>query len=371
MSGAKRHLKILHVDPEKEWAGGETQVMGLLSSLSSRAHENQLLCHPEGVLIEQAQKIGIKTIHLRVANDLDLRPILGLKKLIQKEQFDIVHFHTHRAHGISLWLWRVRPGVKYVVTRRMDYPVKRNWYTDRLYNRRVDGVVAISEKIRDLLIEGGVRSERIRVIHSGIKLALFEQLPKEGSASTRPTIGTVAVLEHRKGHRYLLEAARILKERGSRPRFLLAGEGKEKAYLEQLVARWGLQREVVFMNFVSDIPNFLNGIDIFVLPSLNEGLGVSVIEAMAAGKPVVASRVGGIPELVQDRITGLLVPPEDPQALAQAISHLLSERALMESMGVMARKRVQRDLTMEQMAQKNEAFYYELVAGSEARGPLP
>lgn len=362
MGEARRQLRILHVDPEKDWAGGETQVMGLIERLSSHGHENALLCHPDGQLTEVARRMNVRTLSFRVRNDLDLRPVFGLKKLIQKEAFDIVHFHTKRAHGLSLWLWRVRPEVRYVVTRRMDYPVKRSWYNDRLYNRRVDGVVAISEKIRDLLLEGGVKSEKIRVIHSGIDLRPYSVEPVERQSSTRPTLGTVAVLERRKGHRYLLEAAKILRERGIRPRILLAGRGKERAYLEQLVTRWGLQREVVFMDFVSDVPNFLRSIDLFVLPSLNEGLGVSIIEAMAAGRPVVASGVGGIPELVQDRMTGLLVPPGDAQKLAEAIARLLSEPSLMETMGAVARKKVQRDLSMEQMADKNEDFYYELLA---------
>jgi len=361
MNPLNRQLRILHVDPEKRWAGGETQVMGLVERLSSRRHENVLLCHPDGLLIEAARRMNVRTLPFKMRNDLDLRPVFGLKKLIEKEEFDIVHFHTKRAHGLALWLWRVRPGVRYVVTRRMDYPVKRSWYNDRLYNRRVDGVVAISAKIRDLLIEGGVQSEKIRVIYSGIDPRPFSLEIDKPRASSLPTVGTVAVLERRKGHRYLLEAAKILKDKGVRPRILLAGAGQERAFLEQLVTRWGLQREVVFMEFVSDVPNFLAGIDLFVLPSLNEGLGVSIIEAMAAGKPVVASRVGGIPELVQDRITGLLVPPGNAQALAEAISHLLSEPSMMESMGTMAKRRVQRDLTMDHMADQNETFYNELL----------
>ncbi len=367
MAKTNRHLKILHVDPEKEWAGGETQVMGLLTKLTSWGHENHLLCHPEGALIDEVQRVDVKIIPLRVRNDLDLRPVFRLKKLIQKEAYDIVHFHTKRAHGLALWLWRARPGVRYVVTRRMDYPVKRNWYHNRLYNSRVDGVVAISDKIREVLIEGGVQAEKIRVIYSGIELGRFHPEALGDRTSHRPTIGTVAVLEPRKGHRYLLEAARILQDQGIRPRILLAGEGKEKAYLEQRAVRIGVQRDVVFLGFVSNIPSFLNGIDLFVLPSLNEGLGVSVIEAMAAGKPVVASLVGGVPELVQHRLTGLLVPPGDPQALAQALAQLLGDPSLMDSMGAMARKRVQRDLTMEQMAKKNEEFYYELLEGAAER----
>ena len=115
------------------------------------------------------------------------------------------------------------------------------------------------------------------------------------------------------------------------------------------------------MGFVSDIPSFLSTIDIFVLPSLYEGLGVAVLEAMAAGKPVVATKVGGLTELVEDQITGLLVPPEDPSALARSISQLVSQRGLAEEMGARAWERVQKHFTVEQMAKKNEDYYYDLL----------
>jgi len=364
VEGTDRPLKILHVDPEKDWAGGQTQVLGLLSYLSRNNHENHLLCHPDGVIRGKAQKIDIKTFSLKVKNDLDLLPVFRLKKLIREEQYDIVHLHTKRAHALCFWLGQIHPGLKYVVTRRMDYRMKKNWYNDRLYNKQVDGVVAISKKIAALLAEGGVNREKIRVIHSGIDPQPFKIEHEEEPNSTRLVIGTVAVLEQRKGHRFLLEAARLLKEQGIRLRYLFAGEGAERNYLEQLVLKWGLQEEVAFMSFVFDIPAFLSSIDIFVLPSLYEGLGVSVIEAMAAGKPVVASRVGGIPELVEDHITGLLVPSGDPPALARVISNLLSQRDVQERMGIKGRERVQQHFTLELMAKRNEEFYYELLQDS-------
>ena len=364
----RRPLKILHIDPEKGWGGGESQVLGLLGYLSRRGHRNHLLGHPEGPLFREARGSGVEAFPLTVRNDIDFRPVFSLKRLIRKERYDIVHFHTKRAHALSLWLGRIGPGIRYVVTRRMDYPVKRNWYNDYLYNRQVDGVVAISRKIVDLLVEGGVRSERIRLIHSGIDPAPFGK----GDASTAdaaPTvIGTVAVLEERKGHRFLLEAAALLKQQGHRLKYRLAGEGSERRRLRQLVLEKGLQEEVEFAGFVSDIPAFLSAIDIFALPSLYEGLGVAVLEAMAAGKAVVATRAGGLPELVDDTITGVLVPQQDSRALARAIETLIRQKALVRQMGARGRERVLRHFTMEQMAKKNEDYYYELLQAHAGQG---
>jgi glycosyltransferase involved in cell wall biosynthesis len=245
----------------------------------------------------------------------------------------------------------------------MDYPLKKSWHHHYLYNRQVDGIVAISEKIADILAEGGVRKQKIRVIYSGVDPAPFAEARKAVYGSEVPVIGTVAVLEERKGHRYLLEAAAHLKRQGHRLTYRFAGEGSRREELQGLVRELGLQEEVSFLGFVSDIPSFLASIDLLVLPSLYEGLGVSVLEAMAAGRAVVASRVGGLPELIEDSITGLLVPPKDSSALARAIAALVFQRSRMKEMGEKAWKRVEQNFTMERMAKQNEEYYYELLRG--------
>jgi glycosyltransferase involved in cell wall biosynthesis len=356
-----RPLKILHIDPERAWGGGENQVMGLLGFLSLRGHQNHLLCDPEGRLLQEAQKKGVSGFPLRIRNEIDLRAVLFLRRLIRDQRYDIIHYHTKRAHGLALWLGRREPRTKSVVTRRMDYPVRPNWHTRCLYNRCVDGAVAISKKIAELLIEGGVQREKIRVIHSGVDPVPFRKERRRKPISAPRAIGTVAVLEERKGHRFLLEAAALLRQRGCQLRIHFAGDGSWRNELQTMTAQLGLEKEVVFHGFVADIPAFLADIDIFVLPSLYEGLGVAAIEAMAAGKPVIATRAGGLPELVEDGINGFLVPEGDPEMLAESISRLLSREGLIEEMGQKGWERVQRDLTMEQMAKKNEHYYYELL----------
>lgn len=321
-------------------------------------------------MFEAAQAKKITTYPFVIRNDLDFRPVFALRRLIREQVYDIVHFHTKRAHALSLVLGRTHPELRYIVTRRMDYPVKRNWYTRRLYNQRVDGVVAISHKIAEVLIAAGVQREKIKVIHSGIDPRHFQMASATVSSSGKNVIGTAAVLEERKGHRFLLEAAALLKEQGLRLTYRFAGEGSERESLQRIAYRLGLRDEVLFLGFVSDIPTFLSSVDIFVLPSLYEGLGIAVLEAMAAGKPVVASRTGGIPELVIDRVTGLLVPPKDPGALARAILHLVSQAGLGRRMGDKGREQVLERFTMEQMAKKNEDYYYELREAPPVRSQM-
>ncbi|MGH7855182.1 MAG: glycosyltransferase family 4 protein [Candidatus Binatia bacterium] len=361
--GDNRLLKILHIDPEKNWGGGETQVLGLLKHLAAKGHHSDLLAHPSGLLFARCRSLNIKTQAIVMRNDLDVRCVATLRRLIREISYDIVHFHTKRAHTLALWLPRGKRRPKYVVTRRMDYAESRGWYTNLLYNRRVDGVVAISQTIGNVLLSAGVDKEKIRVISSGIDPRIFENIgPRKAAFNNATVVGCLGALEERKGHRYLLEAAAILKADGMKIQYKIGGEGPMRARLEEDVARLDLGDEVRFMGFVTDTAQFLAGTDIFAMPSSYEGLGIAALEAMAAGKAVVATRVGGLTESVVDGSNGLLVQPRDPADLASAIAKLARSRSLAESMGSEGRERVRQKFSLEKMALQNESYYYELLA---------
>jgi len=363
-SGPSRLLRILHIDPERNWGGGEVQVFGLLTYLAARGHRNDLLTHPQGRLFAESQKLNVRAQGFAVRNDFDVKSGFRLRRLIREQKYDIVHFHTKRAHALALWLSRRGDDPKYVVTRRMDYPIAKGWYTDMLYNRRVDGVVAISQPIVEILVKAGVDPKRICRIHSGVDASRFRLSADRPRPDSDPVVvGSAAVMEERKGHRYLLEAARLLKDRGYQIRYLIAGEGSLRKSLEAMVETLGLREEVRFAGFISDVAAFLAGIDIFAMPSLYEGLGVAVLEAMAAGKPVVATNVGGLAESIIDSMTGFLVAPRDSQALADAIGKLAGEKSLAHEMGQRGAARVQEHFSLETMTAKNEAYYYALLEG--------
>jgi len=362
LSGGDRRLKILHIDPERNWGGGEAQVLGLLSYLAARGHRTELLTDPEGVLWARCRSLPVVTRPIRVRNDVDWRCVLALRRLVKNEHYDLVHFHTKRAHALSLWLPRWRGGPRYVVTRRMDYPERRNFYTRALYNRRVDGVVAISQAIKDGLIEAGVEAGKIRLIRSGIDVEAFAcGSQKNAAARERAVIGCLAALEVRKGQRFLIEAAAWLKSQSIAVELRFAGDGPERAALEGLAAGLGVSDRVFFLGFVADSAGFLAGVDIVAMPSLYEGLGVAALEAMAAAKPVVAARVGGLAESVVDGVTGFLVPPRDARALAEAVAILVRDPERAAAMGEQGRQRVAQNFSLTETARQNEAFYYDLL----------
>ncbi|HET9917865.1 MAG TPA: glycosyltransferase family 4 protein [Candidatus Binatia bacterium] len=359
---AGKLLKILHVDPERNWGGGEAQVFGLLSHLAAKGHRNDLLTHPEGQLFAEVACLNVGRFPMVVRNDLDLRAVPGMRRRIEDGEYDIVHLHTKRAHALSLWLSRGKPRPKYIVTRRMDYAERDNWYTRCLYNRRVDGVVAISQNILDGLVEAGVDRRKIRLIHSGIDPSRFVTADTTGETRRDVvTAGCLAVLEERKGIEFLLEAAGHLHAQGVRLKWLIGGDGTLRQTLENQAHALGLGDSVTFLGFVAKPEEFLRRIDIFVMPSLFEGLGVAALEAMAAGKPVVASRVGGLAESILDGQTGLLVAPRDGRAIAAAVAKLAGDASMARRMGLQGRQRVLDRFTLSQMAAQNEAYYYELL----------
>jgi glycosyltransferase involved in cell wall biosynthesis len=251
----------------------------------------------------------------------------------------------------------------------MDYPLRKGATTRFLYTWSVDMVVAISAGVQTALLAGGVPAARIRLIPSGIDTTHFTPDPAArtrvrqayGFGDDETIILTVGALVERKGHRTLLAAAQHLKTHGRRLRYLVCGEGTLRAALEAEVRALGLTPEVRFAGFCADIPGILAAADLFVHVPLYEGLGVAVIEALAAGLPVVASRVGGIPELIDDGTTGLLVPPQDPCALATALDRLVSDPLLAGKLGRAGQAMARTRFDVAVMARKNETLYAELL----------
>src|SRR5262245_40813528 len=278
--------------------------MALLRALRARGHESYLAADPGGRLAARAAAEGVPVLPLRVRNHVDLRAALALRRLVAGH--DVVHFHTARAHALAP-ACRGR-GARLVVTRRMDYVPAGGPYVRFLYNHGVDAVIAISAGVRAALLRVGVRAERIRVVPSGIEV----EVPPPSVGSTvrgewgiRPdeiAVVVPGVLERRKGHAVLLAAAARLAPAGRRLRYVFCGDGREAAALARSAEAAGVR--VHFAGFRTDMPACLAAADLVVMPSLMEGLGVAALEAMAAKRPLIASRVGGLGEVVLHEETG-------------------------------------------------------------------
>lgn len=358
---------VLHVDPERGWGGGETQVLGLTRYLHGAGQRSVVAVAPHGALRRQLSQAALPHCELRVRNDFDARAGLRLRRLVRTGGYELVHFHTARAHALSPWLHGL--GVKRVVTRRMDYPLKRGGWQRFLYRTSVDAVVAISHRVESALIAGGVPPARIRHIPSGIDTARFVPDPQTrerirrryGLDKGQVLIVSIGALVERKAQASLIEAAAQLHHQGLRLSYIVCGDGPQRPVLEAQTRAAGLGSQVYFPGFCSDVPAYLAAADVFVHVPLWEGLGVAVIEALAAGRPVIASRVGGISELIEDRHTGLLVPPQAPSALAAAVTQLVHNPSLAGHLGRVGQRRAQTHFDVRAMARANAVLYDELL----------
>jgi glycosyltransferase involved in cell wall biosynthesis len=362
-------LRIAGVDPERGFAGGETQVLGLTLALRRLGHQGDLICDPAGPLWERAQAAGIACHALRIRNSVDFAAGMRLRSILRREHYDVVHFHTSRAHAMAPFA-RGHAGAL-VVTRRMDYRPNR-MFAPYLYNHAVDGVAAISSEVAESLARARVPRKRIAIISSGVDCARFRPAAAEDRHSARArlgipddavVLGTLGALEERKGHRYLLEAmAELCREQQPPLVCLIAGDGSRRAELERDAAAAGIAGAVRFLGRVDDARPVLWAVDIFVFPSLHEGLGVALLEAAACGLPAVASRTGGIQEVIIDGRTGLLVPPENAGAIAAATRRLIATPAERAAMGAAARERALSEYTMETMARRTLELYRRCLA---------
>jgi glycosyltransferase involved in cell wall biosynthesis len=362
-------LRIAGVDPERGFGGGETQVLGLTLSLGRMGHRAELICDPAGPLWERAQAHGVPCHALRIRNSVDFAAGMRLRSILRREHFDVVHFHTSRAHAMAPFARGHARAL--VVTRRMDYRPNR-MFAPYLYNHAVDGVAAISLEVAQSLARSHVPRERVTIISSGVDCERFRPPAPDERRATRAqlgiaadaiAIGTVGALEERKGHRHLLEAMAELCRAPQPPRVcIIAGDGTQRAALERDALRLGVADAVRFLGRVDDARPLLWALDIFTFPSLREGLGVALLEAAACGLPAVASNAGGIPEVVIDGRTGVLVPPADANAISAAVRRLIAAPAERAAMGTAARDHALREYTMDAMARRTLELYRRCLA---------
>lgn len=335
-------LRVAHVNSELGFSGGEDQMFLLMRGLREAGHHNLLFCRPGSRSAELAEREGFELFTLSMRNDLDLRGVLSLRRALRDGRPDVVNLHTGRASWLGGLACRGL-GLPAVAIRRMDREVKPGWRTRRVYGGFSRAVVAVSPAVVDCLVAGGVPRERVELICDAVdpdrlrpRRAPGELRAEEGLAAERPLLLALASLDRRKGIDVLLEALRRVLDGPvlePAPMLWVAGDGPEREDLRARIESLGLGDCARLLGRREDAPDLLAACDLFVLPSRREGLGVSALEAMAAGRAVVASRVGGLGQAVLHERTGLLVPPEDPDALAQAITRLLGDGELRRSLG--------------------------------------
>lgn len=373
---------VLHIIHGLTWGGAETQVVTLAPALSRDRYTIHVCClQSEGVQADALRARGIEVVSLNMRLRYWPIALYRLYRLMKRLKPQIVHTHLYEA-GIWGKLVGKLAGVPVILTTEVGMTVwkkRRHLLLERFVNRFTDKMIAVSEDIRQRRIrDEGVSPDKIITIPAAVDVERFsrtrsrEQARKELDIdASLPVIGTVARLVAAKRLDYLLEAARAVCEAVPQARFLIVGDGPLREELESRAVQLGLAPEHVrFLGHRQDVMDFLPAIDIFALSSEREGLPVSLLEAMAASKPVVATRVGGIPQVIQDGSNGLLVSPHDPAGLAKAIITLIKDSTLRESVAREGHRTVEARFSTDVVGQQIIALYDGLLEKKEGnRGP--
>ena len=360
-------MKILLLTTHLNIGGIGRYVTNLAKELQRRGH-TVFIASGGGELEETLLQTGVKHIYADIKTKSELSPkiiksFFALKPFLRKEKIDLIHAHTRVLQVLAALL---------SFYQKIPYVTTCHGFFKRRLGRRIFGcwgerVVAISEAVKGQLIHDfNVDEERIVLIHTGIEVERFLQGVREDEiAKTKhawnlnkaPVIGTIGRLSSVKGQDVLLSAAKLLVRDFSDINVLLVGNGPDEERLKKLSSTLGLDKNVIFAGSVDDTTKALSVMDVFVLPSIKEGLGLSLVEAMASGKPCIASRVGGIESLIEDGITGMLVEPGNPDELARAIRYMLNNKDKAETFKDKAREKVINDFNIDRMAAQIEKMY--------------
>jgi len=361
-------LSLFQIDAGKEWRGGQRQSFFLSKELKRNGYSFRFVVQPGSPLHEKAAEAGLPVFPLRISGEADALAIVRLALAMKRNRCRLVNFHDAHSLAVGSAAAALAKVPLRVISRRVDFPLKKNVFSRRKYTKDVDAIIAVSEAVKDALIKSGIEAKLIRVIPDGIDFSPYDDrsskdyLYKEFSFDPDDfLVGIVAQLTDEKGHKYLIQASQHLRERSSKIKIVIVGEGPLRMELGRMVKEIRGEDMVFFMGFREDIPQILKSLDVFVLSSEREGLGSILMDAMACRLPIVATRVGGIPELIEHRRTGLLVPPQKPKALANAILAIYEDREMARQLGRQGYGVVHQKFSAEAMALKAVDLYEELA----------
>lgn len=338
-------------------------MLSLAVGLAGLGHDVRVVCHPRGRLRRNAESAGLCVVAVPTVGQTDARAAARLAWFVRRWRPDVLHLHTPKDYLIGTLAGGLSGGTALVFTRHLLLPVKPHM---RCLYSRADAVICPCRALRDQLATAGVPDQRLALVLGAIDAEPFFQSRPDrcalrrrlGLVETGPLIGIVGRLVPGKGHSVLLEALSRLETGQVASTLLIIGDGPLQAALIADVVRRGLADRVRFLGFQSDVPGVMAALDILVLASTHsEVLPLVVMEAMAAGCAVVATSVGGVPEIVEDGRSGLLVSPGGADDLALALHRLIGDPGLRADLGQAARERVREEFTLPRMVRETEQVY--------------
>ena len=376
-------MRVLQLISSGGYYGAEAVILNLSKALRRRGCEVRvgtfLNLHATNTEIaKQAEESGFPVQLIPCAGRLDWNAVRALRSYVRDERIEVIHSHGYKADIYGYFASR-HESARIISTCHL-WPggdVKLWLYSmlDRLLLRRFPRVVAVSEEIAQSLRRMRVSSARLTVIDNGIDMTPFTSamptLRAELGTGSAPIVGLVGRLAPQKGPDYLLRAARLVRRRMPDVRYVFVGDGPEKTNLQAMAERLSIADKVFFLGRRDDMPQIYRSLDLMVLPSREEGMPMTIIEALAAGTPVIATRVGSVPKLIRHQETGLLLESGDIKGLSDAIVLMLSKPELRREYAATGRQLVYRQYSADCMADKYLDLYSQIVVRPPMNEPHP
>lgn len=365
MSAPGGGLTVLHLDTERGWRGGERQAFWLARALARLGHRSLVAARAGEPLARRAAEAGLDVVPCDPFTEADPIAAFRLRRAIRREGVDLVHAHTGHAVGLGA-LATLATSTPMVLTRRVDFRLRDNAASRWKYSR-ASAVIAISRAVRTALVSSGLPEEEIEIIPSGVDLereirpAPPATLRELGIGAGAPLVVMVAALVDHKDPATFVGAIDIARKHVPALRALLIGEGPLRSVIEEQIARSRLAPALQLTGYRGDADALIAAADVFVLSSKEEGLGTVLLDALAAGVPIAATRGGGIPEIVEHGRSGLLAEPQDPRALGEAIARILTDERLRATLKEGGAERV-RAFSVEETARRTLEVYRRVLA---------
>jgi glycosyltransferase involved in cell wall biosynthesis len=366
-------MNVLHVSTPHTWRGGEQQAAYLMTALHEKGITQCLLCPQDAPLRERVMIPDLHHYSFTSRGVLDIRIARRIRSIIKEQRIDIIHCHDSHAHSaavIAASIFKVT--VPIIVSRRVDFPVSSNPLSRWKYNHpSVKKIICVSKAIADITAPSIRDNSKLAVVHSGIDVSLFQPSTDKtllrhelGLPTKTILIGNLSALADHKDHPTFLRTTALLLKEDPTLHFIIAGEGPEENKIRQIITDLQIEKNVHMLGFRKDIRSVMQSLDVFLITSRAEGLGTIVLDAFASGIPVIATRAGGIPEMVEDGITGLLADVGDAVGLSKAVLHLLAHPELKSKLISNASSRVQ-DFSFKATAGKTLEIYHDVILNSK------
>jgi glycosyltransferase involved in cell wall biosynthesis len=360
-------MRILQICSAREIGGGERHLADLANALTNRGHEVFAALSPASPVKGLLSSLPPQNIiELPMRNSLNLATAIKLARFVRSQSIDIVHAHVARDYLLAA-LTTDRSESRLILTRHVLFPLRR---INRLTLRRTSRVIAVSRAVAESLVSQSVfEAEKIVTIQNGIDVQRFAHANVEHDSNHQPRVGMVGHIAPIKGQEDFVRAAAIAGEYRDDIEFVIAGEdkthsGENRRALETLISELKMEQRITTIGWTDDIASFLRTLDVYVSPARSEPFGLSIVEAMAAGVPVIATASEGAREIIDDNETGRLVPIGESEAIAGTILDLLEHESERERLAENARVAARERFSLERMVEQTETLYAEVVAGA-------